>query len=166
MGIPLAWNFYLAGKVPLDGRTVCSTLQDLSTIPNVYPGLIAYVTNNQNLYLNQGPGVWEKIITNNVDNVNSVTSNFNITEDYNGQVVHVISANSVTGILNADQVPLSKGFNTTIVQMGPGSVTISGGNVGTLRNRLNFYSLAGQYAVASILRQGTTTNYILYGDLV
>ena len=164
MGVPLAGDFDVAVTKPVDSRMVVTNYSDLNNILNRYQGLTCYVTSDKNLYVFQGSNTWEKVVTTNVDNPSTIVSTtFDITEIHNGQVIYVNNANLVTATLVGS---FSIGFNVTIVQMGNGSVLINGGVAGTLRNRLNLNRTAGPYAVASILKIGNTSDFLLYGDLV
>jgi hypothetical protein len=165
MGIPIAGNFDLKVLQPIDSRMVWTgTIGTLNNIPNKYPGLTCYVTGDKNLYVYQGSASnegWEKIVTNNVDSITSFSSNFNITNDYNGLVLYTHGSS----LTNATLVgPFSFGFNVSIVQLGEGQVNFLGGSF-LLKNRLDFYRTAGPFAVTSILRVGETDTFLLYGDL-
>jgi hypothetical protein len=48
--------------------------------------------------------------------------------------------------------------------MGNGQLRITGQNGVTIRQRLNLYNTAGQYAIASLVHR-ENNEYILYGDL-
>jgi hypothetical protein len=170
MGVPLQGQFDLAASTPIDSRMTWSgTAANLNQIAangaNRYPGLITYVTGDKNLYVYQGNNIWEKIVTTNVDNPPTIVGNFNITNDYNGQVIYVNNPNLCTGTLVSIPTSLDSGFNVSIVQLGVGQVFLTGSNL-NLRNRLNFNRTAGQYAVVSILRINNTNEFLLYGDVV
>jgi hypothetical protein len=162
-GIQLSTNFDLGSPLPLDSRMVVSNFIDLNNIENKYQGLTCYVSTEKNLYVYQGVS-WEKVVTNNVDNPPFITSsNFNIGQSYNGQVLYVNNNTPTTGTLTGS---FEDGFNISFVQMGSGSIMFSGGSVGTLRNKIGASKTDGQYAIASILKIGNTTDFLLYGDVI
>ena len=166
-GIQLSTNFDLKSAIPLDDRIVVANVSDLNNIDNRYNGLIAYVTSNQNLYVFHGNNVWEKIVTNNVDSrtvsFNSPGS-FQIQSSDNGLIIFVDNgAHLVTGIT---QGTFEDGFNTTIVQLGTALVTISGGTVGSIRNKIGATKTSGQFAIASLIKIRNGPDFLLYGDVI
>lgn len=178
MGVPLGTSFDVAEASPVDSRmTWTGTAANLNQIAangaNRYPGLITYVTGDQNLYVFQGetPGTWEKIVTTNIDSIVNINSNFSFNASYNGQVLYVNSDTTITGTLPIFGIQLSSipsGYNVSIVQVGNGNIVFNNGdpiNGAFIRNRLNLNRTAGKYAVASILRLNQT-EFLLYGDLV
>lgn len=166
-GIQLSTNFDLKSAIPLDDRIVVSQLSDLNNIENKYQGLVAYVTSDKNLYLFQGGTTWEKIVTNNVDSKTvsfSAPGSFQIQSSDNGLVIFVDNTvHAVTGILTGS---FEEGFNVTIVQLGTALVTISGGSVGAIMNKIGATKTSGQYAIASILKIRGVQNFLLYGDVI
>jgi predicted TIM-barrel enzyme len=58
------------------------------------------------------------------------------------------------------------GYNITVVQEGVGNVTFTSNQNFLIKNRSNFFQMAGQYAVASLLRVKNTNTFLLYGDLI
>lgn len=166
-GIQLSTNFDLKSALPLDDRFVVANVSDLNNIDNRYNGLIAYVTSNQNLYVFHGSNVWEKIVTNNVDTRTvsfSAAGSFQIQSSDNGLIIFVDNgANLVTGVAEGT---FENGFNTTIVQLGTALVTISGGTVGAIRNKIGATKTSGQYAIASLLKIGGSPDFLLYGDVI
>lgn len=163
MPIPLGGDFKVAVVKPIDDRMIVDTYNNLNNITNKYVGLICYVTDEKNIYVFQGSNTWEKVVTTNVDNPTAFSSNFEITQVHNGQVLYVDSATQVTATLNGI---FENGFNVAIVQMGNGAVLFSGGTVGNLRNKINATKTGGKYAVASILKVINTNDFLLYGDLI
>lgn len=170
MNVPLPASFNVAVAKPIDSRmTWTGTAENLNQIAvngaNRYPGLFTYVSENKNLYVYQGNDTWEKIVTNNIDAppiFNSTT--IEILPGHNGQILYSENSNQVTATLNIANGPFPDGFNVAICQKGVGVVTFQGNSV-NLRNRLNLTQTAGQWAIASILRIGSTADYLLYGDL-
>lgn len=170
MGVPLGTSFDVATTEPVDSRMVWTgNATNLNNIINEYPGLITYITGDQNLYVFQGgtPGTWEKIVTTNVDTIANISSNFTFDSTHNGQVLYVNSSQNITGtlpplgpFLNA----IPSGYNVSIVQLGDGNVIFQGTASTFFRNRLNLNRTAGKFAVASILRVNQT-EFLLYGDL-
>jgi hypothetical protein len=175
MGVPLGTSFDVAEASPVDSRmTWTGDAENLNQIAingaNRYPGLVTYVTGDQNLYVFQGNNIWEKIVTTNVDSVTTINTNFTFSRDLNGQVIYVNSSQNITATLPSIGLPLTAlplGYNVSIVQLGDGNVVFTNGGIngGFFRNRLNLNRTAGQYAVASILKLNTT-EFLLYGDLV
>jgi hypothetical protein len=172
MGAPLATSFDVAAPEPVDSRFIWTgTAENLNQIAingaNRYPGLVSYVINDQNLYVYQGNNIWEKIVTNNVDSPSLFfNTNFNITPNFNGQVLYVDSLDPIVVGWGVSLVNFPKGFNVTIVQVGDGSVQINSSNDIFIRNRFSISRTAGRYAIASILRIENTSDFLLYGDLV
>jgi hypothetical protein len=165
MPIPLGGSYSLAVTEPIDSRTSVSTFSQLNNIQNKYPGLITYVIDEKNLYVFQNNNIWEKIVTNNVDNLVR-TSNFDFDETVNGQVISVDSITNVTAKLSGQISNYPIGFNVTFIQENLGNITF-GVNTGfVIVNRLNLNKTAGRYAVASLLRLKDTGLFILYGDLI
>jgi len=168
MGVPLGTSFDVAEASPVDSRmTWTGSAANLNQIAvngaNRYPGLITYVTGDQNLYVFQGDNIWEKVVTTNVDNPTTIVGNsFNITNDYNGQVIYVNNPTLSTATLVS---PFVNGFNVSLVQIGSGQINFTGSNL-NIRNRLNFNKTAGAYAVVSILKIPGNNEFLLYGDLV
>lgn len=188
MGVPLAGDYDVLVNRPIDSRmTWTGNFSDLNTIAangaNRYPGLITYITGDQNLYVFQGgtPGTWEKIVTTNVDTITNINSNFTFSNIHNGQVLYVNSSTNVTGFLPSVGLELNSipsGYNVSVVQLGDGNVVFKGGgellpdppggagsNATFFRNRINLERTAGKYAVASILRLNQI-EFLLYGDLI
>lgn len=172
MGIPLAGNFDVAVNQPIDSRIVWTgSSNNLNNIPNKFPGLISYVTGEQNLYFFRNDQVWEKIVTNNVDSpiVIQDTNIFAIESNFNGQVIYVDSLNPVTASLLSPHTLYGNGFNVTFVQLGIGTITVEalpGVQTPQIVNRLDLKQTAGQYAVVSLLKISNTNKFILYGDLI
>lgn len=166
-GIQLSTNFDLGSSIPLDSRIVVAQLNDLNNISNKYQGLVAYVTSEKNLYLFQGGTTWEKIVTNNVDSRTATFNapgSFQIQSSDNGQVIFVDNTvHAVTGVLTGS---FEEGFNVTIVQLGTALITISGGSVGSIRNKIGANKTSGQYAIASILKIRGVQDFLLYGDVI
>lgn len=175
MGLPIAGEFDVGVTRPIDSRMVWTGLgtnASLNNIPNKYPGLTCYVTGDQNLYVFQGNNIWEKIITNNVDVITNINSNFHFNLSHHGQVLYVDSPTNVTGALPSVGLTLGtfpSGYNVSIIQLGDGNVVITGSGAGAastfVRNRINLNRTAGKYAVASILRLNQA-EFLLYGDLI
>lgn len=163
MPIPLGGDFKVAVTKPIDDRMTVTNYNDLNNITNKYVGLICYVSSEKNLYVFQDSNRWEKIITNNVDNPAFITTNFNITQSYNGQVLYINSNSATTGTLVG---PFEDGFNISFVQMGIGPIVFNSGVAGTLRNKIGSIKTDGQYGIASILKIGNTTDFLLYGDVI
>lgn len=73
--------------------------------------------------------------------------------------------NLITGSIVYLTGSLSSTFSTTIYQSGSGTVVITGSDASVvLRNRQGFYTLAGQYAIATIIRM-PNGDFALGGDL-
>jgi hypothetical protein len=168
MGIAISSDFDVEVTRPIDGRMIWTgSAINLNNIPNKYPGLTTYVTGDQNLYVFQGgtPQVWEKVVTNNVDSL-TFSQNFEITPDFNGQVIYSNSVNPINCNLAGLVSDYAIGYNITVVQEGVGNVTFTSNQNFLIKNRSNFFQMAGQYAVASLLRVKNTNTFLLYGDLI
>jgi hypothetical protein len=172
MGVPLGTSFDVAEASPIDSRmTWTGNAGNLNQIAvngaNRYPGLITYVTGDQNLYVFQGNNIWEKIVTTNIDFIDVTTNSFTLNSQHNGQVLYVDNNSSNVNIFlpsTLNEAPV--GYNVTIVQMGGGNAIINNSASFTFVNRLGLTRTAGQYAVASLLRIRATNNFLLYGDVV
>lgn len=95
--------------------------------------------------------------------INNITTNFEFLESFNSKILTINSSQNITGTIPFG-LDLS-GYNVSFVQMGAGQLRITGEGGVNIRQRLNLYSTAGQYAVASLLHRGDD-EYILYGDLI
>jgi len=60
---------------------------------------------------------------------------------------------------------LPAGFNCALYQMGAGKITVVGIGGATVVNRQGATKTTGAYAVATIKRIGSTSNYVLAGDV-
>jgi hypothetical protein len=94
--------------------------------------------------------------------INNIITNFNFTGSYNSKLLTINASQNITGTVPTG---LSTGYNVAFVQMGAGQLRITGQNGVTIRQRLNLYNTAGQYAIASLVHR-ENNEYILYGDLV
>jgi hypothetical protein len=101
-----------------------------------------------------------KSLTSSVD-INNITQNFTFNNVYNSKLLIINATQNITGTITTD---LENGYNVAFVQMGAGQLLITGQNGVTIRQRLNLYNTAGQYAIASLVHRGNN-EYILYGDL-
>jgi hypothetical protein len=93
--------------------------------------------------------------------INNIITNFNFSGPYNSKLLTINASQNITGTVPTG---LSTGYNVAFVQMGAGQLRITGQNGVTIRQRLNLYNTAGQYAIASLVHRGNN-EYILYGDL-
>jgi len=93
---------------------------------------------------------------------NYYTASFSLSNTDDGRYVSVVSGAAVNVTISSS---LNTNFNCLIFQSGSGQVSIITGSTATvLRNRQSFKSLAGQYAVASLVRVASG-DFILSGDL-
>jgi hypothetical protein len=175
MGIPLAGDFDVVINKPVDSRFVWTgTASNLNNISNKYPGLVSYVTGEKNLYMFKGfstinqTDVWEKVVTNNVDDVQIYNTNFTININNNGQVIYVNSTAPVTGTIQNFDAPdsLPEGFNVTVIQINQGNVIFNDTITSFFKNRINANKTAGRYAIASILKLPNSNEFLLYGDVI
>lgn len=95
-------------------------------------------------------------------NINNITANFTFSGDWNSRLLTINSSQNLTGTVPSG---LTTGYNISFVQMGNGQLFVTGANGVTIRQRLNLYNTAGQYAIASLLHH-SGNQYILYGDLI
>jgi hypothetical protein len=93
--------------------------------------------------------------------INNIITNFNFSGSYNSKLLTINASQNITGTVPTG---LSTGYNVAFVQMGAGQLRITGQNGVTIRQRLNLYNTAGQYAIASLVHR-ENNEYILYGDL-
>jgi hypothetical protein len=167
MGVPLAGDFDVAVRKPVDSRMIVGSVSDLNNILNRYEGLICYVIEDQNLYINLGLDVWERINTSNVDDFLLFNADFNISPEHNAKVLYVNSSILLNvGWSETDPNLYPIGFNVCIIQIGIGPVRINSNQNIIVRNRLGFFTTAGQYSIISILRIKDSNEFLLYGDLV
>lgn len=172
MNVPLPASFNVAVAKPIDSRMIWTgTAENLNQIAvngaNRYPGLITYITGDNNLYLFQGNNIWEKIVTTNIDFINITTNSFTLNSQHNGQVLYVDNDTTEVNIFlpeTLDEIPI--GYNVTIIQMNTQSAIINDSASFTFVNRMGLTRTAGQYAVVSLLRIRDTNSFLLYGDLV
>ena len=91
----------------------------------------------------------------------NLSSNFNISGNYNSRMVMVNSATEVTGTIISGN---SLGFNATIMQVGSGQVLITGAGIGiTINEYANQYRTAGAFAAVTLLHTGSN-GYVIYGN--
>lgn len=91
----------------------------------------------------------------------NLSSNFNISGNYNSRMIMVNSATEVTGTIISGN---SLGFNATIMQVGSGQVLITGAGIGiTINEYANQYRTAGAFAAVTLLHTGTN-GYVMYGN--
>jgi len=91
----------------------------------------------------------------------NISSNFNISGDYNSRMVMVNSTTEVTGQIVSGN---ALGFNAGITQIGQGKIFITGSGVGiTIGSYNNQYRTAGQFAAISLLHTGNN-GYTMYGN--
>jgi hypothetical protein len=164
MGIPLAGDFDVAVTKPVDSRMVWTgNINNLNNIPNKYPGLTCYITGNKNLYVYQDNNIWEEIVKTNIDFVDINTTVFNLDNSHNGKILCVNNNSNVNIFLpNTD---ISNGYNTSIIQMGSGSVILNNSSNFSFTNPFSATGTAGRYALISLLRVGTLNTFLLYGDV-
>ena len=91
----------------------------------------------------------------------NLSSNFNISGNYNSRMVMVNSATEVTGTIISGN---SLGFNATIMQVGSGQVLITGVGIGIRVNEYaNQFRTAGAFAAVTLLHTGSN-GYVMYGN--
>jgi len=169
MGVPLLEDFDLAVPKPIDSRMVFTGLF-LTSVPNRYEGMLIYSSGDKNLFLDNrrtAPQIFERVLTTTViSNNNEITGNFGFAGANNGQALYVSGNNNLTGSLPTTALGFGSGYNVTIIQMGNGNIVFNDSINLKFRNRIGANRTAGKYAVASILRIGTTNDFLLYGDIV
>ena len=93
----------------------------------------------------------------------NLSTNFNISGNYNSRMIMVNSATEVTGNIISGN---SLGFNATIMQVGSGQVLITGSGIGiVIGSYNNQYRTAAQFAAVSVLHTGSN-GYVMYGNTV
>jgi len=91
----------------------------------------------------------------------SLSNNFLISGNYNARTILVNSNSPVTGYIVSGN---SKGFNAHIIQVGNGSIQVTGSGNGIIINSYNNqYGTAGKYAKISIINTGNN-GYIIAGN--
>lgn len=91
----------------------------------------------------------------------NLSSNFNISGDYNSRMIMVNSATEVRGTIVSGN---TLGFNATIMQVGVGQVLITGAGIGVRLNEYaNQYRTAGAFAAVTVLHTGSN-GYVIYGN--
>jgi hypothetical protein len=146
------------------------SVNNLNQVKNKFPGQIVYVTGDKNLYFYKSGAAteWEKIVTNDLDDIKTYQGNFQITNADNGQIIYVNNSITTTGTLAHFTVPntIRDGFNVSIVQMGNGVIEFPDGLNYAIRNRYTARRTAGQYAIASIIKLPGVNEFLLYGDVI
>jgi len=94
-------------------------------------------------------------------NINNITTNFGFNDSYNSKLLTINASQNITGTVPTG---LSTGYNVSFAQIGTGKLFITGSGGAIVRQRLNLYNTAGQYAVASLVHY-SGNQYLLYGDL-
>ena len=100
-------------------------------------------------------------LINSIPEIINLSTNFNISGNYNSRMIMVNSATEVTGRIVSGN---SLGFNATIMQVGVGQVLITGSGIGiNIGSFNNQYRTAGQFAAVSVLHTGNN-GYTMYGN--
>lgn len=100
-------------------------------------------------------------IINSVPEFITETANFLISGNDNARVILARSSTQITGTIVSGNVT---GFNTSIIQIGAGQVSITGSGIGVRINEYaDQYKTAGIYATISLLHTGNN-GYIMYGN--
>ena len=100
-------------------------------------------------------------LINSIPEIINLSTNFNISGNYNSRMIMVNSATEVTGRIVSGN---SLGFNATIMQVGVGQVLITGSGIGiNIGSYNNQYRTAGQFATISLLHTGNN-GYTMYGN--
>jgi len=97
---------------------------------------------------------------------NHYTSSYTLTDFDNGKIVSEASASATMGTLSLITVPgtLTSAFSCMIYQSGSGVLIVTGSDSSVIiRNRAGQTTLAGQYAVVSLIRV-PDGSFILVGD--
>lgn len=89
------------------------------------------------------------------------TTNFLISGNDNGRVILARSPTQIIATIVSGNVT---GFNTSIIQIGAGQVSVIGSGIGVKINEFgDQYKTAGIYATVSLLHTGNN-GYIMYGN--
>lgn len=135
---------------------------DYDELPQILPiqsdGSI-YNRINDNLYIRKN-GVWEKVATTFVD-INNITGNFTFDQSFNSKLLTINAAVNITGTVPTG---FPTGYNVSFAQMSSGKLFITGSGGAIVRQRLNLFTTAGQYGIASLLHH-SGNQFLLYGDL-
>jgi hypothetical protein len=94
--------------------------------------------------------------------INNIITNFSFNDSYNSKLLTINASQNITGTVPTG---LSTGYNVSFAQMGTGKLFITGSNGAIVRQRLNLFTTAGQYGIASLLHH-SGDQFLLYGDLV
>jgi hypothetical protein len=96
----------------------------------------------------------------NLTQISSSTTNYTLVAADTGKTITINSGSAVTLTVPTG---LPVGFNTDIIQLGAGQITVSGAVGVTINNRQSQTKTAGQYAVVSLLSRAADL-FILSGD--
>lgn len=100
-------------------------------------------------------------LTNATPQIINLSSNFNISGNYNSRMIMINSATEVTGSIISGN---SLGFNASVTQVGAGKIFITGSGIGiSIGSYGNQYRTAGQFAAISLLHTGSN-GYTMYGN--
>jgi len=91
----------------------------------------------------------------------NTTSTYTLAASDNGKVVGLYNASAIT-LYIPDDLPV--GFNCLIMQTGVGKITFTATGSTTLKNRYNFTSTSGRYAIATLIKIGGVL-YVTSGDM-
>ena len=94
-------------------------------------------------------------------NINNITGNFIFNSSFNSKLLTINASQNITGTVPTG---LSTGYNVSFAQMDSGKLFITGSGGAIVRQRLNLFTTAGQYGIASLLHH-SGNQFLLYGDL-
>lgn len=150
----MVWNVAMSSN----GKYVIGTSTNTSMPIHIFKTdelIDANLTINGNLDLNGSK------LVNSVPEFITETANFLISGNDNGRVILARSTIAMTGTIVSGNVT---GFNTSIIQIGAGQVSVIGSGIGVKINEFgDQYKTAGIYATISLLHTGNN-GYIMYGN--
>jgi hypothetical protein len=94
-------------------------------------------------------------------NIDNITGNFIFNSSFNSKLLTINASQNITGTVPTG---LSTGYNVSFAQMDSGKLFITGSGEAIVRQRLNLFTTAGQYGIASLLHH-SGDQFLLYGDL-
>ena len=97
-------------------------------------------------------------------NWNLQTTNYSLRDSDCGGIVALSSASALTVTIPNNS--FRQGYQSTIMRLGDGSVTIAPGTGVVMSQAYSLYALAAKYSAATIVYSGnTSTGWIIFGDL-
>jgi hypothetical protein len=149
-----------ANNLGVEGTGIFNAL-DLSNISDFSFSGVAINLINSTVQSSSGIDLNNSKLINATPEIINLSTNFNISGNYNSRMIMVNSTTEVTGRIVSGN---SLGFNASVTQVGAGKILITGSGIGIkIGSFNNQYKTAGQFATISLLHTGGN-GYTMYGN--